>query len=58
MTAPAAIARCTSGNLAIWVYADGADSTGTFAGATGHGTDIAYPAGDTAAPTGTITLAK
>ncbi len=29
-----------------------------FAGATGHGTDVAYPVGDTAAPTGTITLAK
>jgi len=42
---------------AVWAV-DGADSTGTFAGATGHGTDIAYPAGDTAAPTGTITLAK
>jgi hypothetical protein len=26
--APAAIGRCTSSNLAIWVYADGADSTG------------------------------
>jgi hypothetical protein len=26
--APAAVGRCTSGNLAVWVYADGADSTG------------------------------
>lgn len=26
--APAAVGRCTSSNLAVWVYADGADSTG------------------------------
>jgi hypothetical protein len=26
--APAAIGRCTSGSLAIWVYADGADTVG------------------------------
>ena len=26
--APAAIGRCTSNELAIWVYADGADSVG------------------------------
>jgi hypothetical protein len=26
--APAAIGRCTSGNLAIWVYADGSDTVG------------------------------
>ena len=42
---------------AVWAV-DGTDSTGTFAGATGHGSDVAYPLGDTAAPTGTITLAK
>lgn len=35
---------------------DGADSTGTFAGASGNGTDVAYPAIGTAAPRGTITL--
>ncbi len=40
---------------AVWAV-DGADSTGTFAGARGRGTDIAYPIGDTAAPRGTITL--
>jgi Protein of unknown function (DUF4232) len=26
--APAAVGRCSSSNLAVWVYADGADSTG------------------------------
>jgi len=41
---------------AVWA-ADGADSTGTFAGATGQGTDTAYPAHNTAAPHGTLTLA-
>lgn len=41
---------------AVWA-ADGADSTGTFAGATGQGTDTAYPAQNTAAPHGTLTLA-
>ena len=41
---------------AIWA-ADGADSTGLFAGAAGQGSDTAYPAKDTAAPRGTLTLA-
>lgn len=27
--APAAIGRCTYGNLAVWVYADGADTVGS-----------------------------
>jgi hypothetical protein len=40
---------------ALWVV-DGADSTGKFAGASGQGTDIAYPLGDTAAPRGWITF--
>jgi hypothetical protein len=43
------------------VYAlvqDSAGSTGAFAGAHGQGTDVAYPIQDTAAPRGTITLAK
>lgn len=43
--------------VSVWAV-DGTDSTGAFAGATGHGSDTAYPVGDTAAPTGTITLAK
>ena len=42
---------------AVWA-ADGTDSTGLFAGARGHGSDIAYPMQDTAAPHGTITLAR
>jgi hypothetical protein len=42
---------------AVWAV-DGADSTGVFHRATGHGHDIAYPAQDTAAPKGTITLAS
>jgi hypothetical protein len=41
---------------AVWA-ADGTDSTGTFAGATGQGSDTAYPAKNTAAPHGTLTLA-
>ena len=41
---------------AVWA-ADSTDSTGTFAGATGHGTDTAYPQKGTAAPHGTLTLA-
>jgi hypothetical protein len=41
---------------AVWA-ADGADSTGTFAGATGQGSDTAYPQQGTAAPHGTLTLA-
>ena len=41
---------------AVWA-ADGADSTGTFAGVTGQGSDTAYPAQNTAAPHGTLTLA-
>ena len=40
---------------AVWA-ADGADSTGIFARATGHGSDTAYPQQDTAAPHGTLTL--
>ena len=40
---------------AVWA-ADGTDSTGTFAGATGQGSDTAYPAHNTAAPHGTLTL--
>jgi hypothetical protein len=42
---------------AVWAV-DGADSTGSFAGATGGGSDIAYPVQDTAASAGTITRAK
>lgn len=41
---------------AVWTV-DGAESTGIFAGAQGHGYDTAYPTQDTAAPHGTITLA-
>ena len=41
---------------AVWA-ADGADSTGIFAGARGQGSDTAYPARETAAPQGTLTLA-
>lgn len=41
----------------VWA-ADGADSTGIFAGATGQGSDTAYPQQDTAAPHGTLTLAR
>jgi hypothetical protein len=40
---------------AVWA-ADGTDSTGTFAGATGQGSDTAYPQKNTAAPHGTLTL--
>ena len=40
-----------------WVL-DGADSTGTFAGARGSGTDVAYPDNYTDAVRGTITLAR
>jgi hypothetical protein len=42
---------------AVWTV-DGADSTGIFAGAQGRGDDTAYPARDTAAPQGTISLAR
>jgi hypothetical protein len=42
---------------AVWA-ADGADSTGTFAGATGQGSDTAYPQQFTAAPHGTLTLSS
>ena len=42
---------------AVWAV-DGADSTGTFAGAYGQGHTIAYPAQDTAFDKGTITLAR
>jgi hypothetical protein len=38
---------------AVWA-ADGADSTGVFQGAIGHGHDVAYPVQDTAFPRGTI----
>jgi hypothetical protein len=34
----------------------GADSTGIFHGASGQGSDTAYPARNTAAPQGTLTL--
>jgi hypothetical protein len=40
---------------AVWA-ADGTNSTGTFAGVTGQGTDTAYPQKNTAAPHGTLTL--
>jgi hypothetical protein len=40
---------------AVWA-ADGASSTGVFAGATGQGSDTAYPQKNTAAPHGTLTL--
>ena len=42
---------------AVWA-ADGTDSTGLFAGVTGQGSDTAYPARNTAAPHGTLTLAR
>ena len=42
---------------AVWA-ADGADSTGIFAGARGHGSDTAYPAQNTAGPQGTLTLSN
>ena len=41
---------------AVWA-ADGTDSTGIFAAATGQGSDTASPAHNTAAPHGTLTLA-
>jgi hypothetical protein len=40
---------------AVWT-ADGADSTGIFHGTRGQGSDTAYPALNTAAPHGTLTL--
>jgi hypothetical protein len=40
---------------AVWA-ADGADSTGIFAGAHGQGSDTAYPAKNIASPQGTLTL--
>lgn len=40
---------------AVWA-ADGANSTGIFASARGQGSDTAYPAKNTAAPNGTLTL--
>ena len=40
---------------AVWA-ADGADSTGIFAGVRGQGSDTAYPVKNTAAPHGTLTL--
>jgi hypothetical protein len=40
---------------AVWA-ADGPDSTGIFHGARGQGSDTAYPALNTAAPHGTLTL--
>jgi hypothetical protein len=42
---------------AVWA-ADGAGSTGLFAGATGQGSDTAYPQKNTAAPRGTLTLSS
>ena len=42
---------------AVWA-ADGAHSTGLFAGVSGQGSDTARPAQGTAAPHGTITLAS
>ena len=42
---------------AVWA-ADSADSTSLFAGATGQGSDTAYPAKNTAAPQGTLTLSR
>jgi hypothetical protein len=41
---------------AVW-GADGTDSTGIFASASGQGSDTAYPQKNTAAPHGTLTLA-
>jgi hypothetical protein len=40
---------------AVWAV-DGADSTGLFQGAAGHGHDVAYPVRGTAFPRGTIRL--
>jgi hypothetical protein len=40
---------------AVWA-ADGADSTGIFHGASGQGSDTAYPQKNTATPQGTLTL--
>ena len=40
---------------AVWA-ADGADSTGIFVGVRGQGSDTAYPARNTAAPQGILTL--
>jgi len=40
---------------AVWA-ADGADSTGIFHDASGQGSDTAFPARNTAAPQGTLTL--
>ena len=42
---------------AVWA-ADGADSSGIFAGARGQGSDTAYPLRNTAAPQGTLTLSR
>jgi hypothetical protein len=42
---------------AVWA-ADGADSTGLFAGASGQGSDTAYPQKGTAAPHGTLALSS
>ncbi len=42
---------------AVWA-ADGVDSTGNFHGVRGQGSDTAYPALNTAAPQGTLTLAS
>ena len=42
---------------AVWA-ADGAGSTGIFHGARGQGSDTAYPARNTAAPHGTLTLSS
>jgi len=42
---------------AVWTV-DGTDSTGIFAGSSGRGYDTAYPVQDTAAPHGTISLAR
>jgi hypothetical protein len=42
---------------AVWA-ADSTDSTGTFAGASGQGSDTASPQEDTAAPHGTLTLPR
>ncbi len=42
---------------AVWT-ADGADSTGIFAGVRGQGSDTDHPARNTAAPRGTLTLSR
>jgi hypothetical protein len=42
---------------AVWA-ADSTDSTGTFAGARGQGSDTAYPQKNTAAPHGTLILSS